>query len=254
MALPFQFASAVVLILCAFANSPVRAADCVDVSAIESLSLSGRLANRTYPDTEAPLRDDNREATESAYILQLDSPGCFVGDQFLGGEARVSEVQLLISAEGEDQLFSRLRRLIGGHVTAVGNDAFGAHTPHHHAPVVLVLTDILVNLGASITGKSAVEGFYLALAAGDGTEAARHIIPAKRKRGPLSAAALSWFYGNLRQPLELLQVADLGDGRYRASYRFETKMGAVCRGSSVVTTSRIEHTVLISRIVAENGC
>ena len=88
MALPFQLASAVVLILCAFANSPVRAADCVDVSAIESLSLSGRLANRTYPDTEAPLRDDNREATESAYILQLDSPGYFRFETKTGAACR----------------------------------------------------------------------------------------------------------------------------------------------------------------------
>ena len=104
------------------------------------------------------------------------------------------------------------------------------------------------------SARRAVKGFYLALGAGDGATAAQYIIPAKRRTGPLSAAALSSFYGDLRRPLQLLEVAELDANRYRASYRFETWNGARCEGTSVVTTADVGGASLISRIRAENGC
>ena len=104
------------------------------------------------------------------------------------------------------------------------------------------------------TGMDAVAGFYLALGAGNGTVAAQHVIPAKRRSGPLSAKAMSSFYGDLKRPLRLLNVTDVGGGRYRASYTFETRQGSRCDGTSVVTTVRVHGTNLISKIVAEDGC
>jgi len=104
------------------------------------------------------------------------------------------------------------------------------------------------------TGFEAVEGFYLALRAGNGAEAAQHVIPAKRRSGPLSANAMSSFYSDLKRPLQLSGVKQLGGGRYRASYTFETREGMRCEGTSVVTTVPVHGNYLISRIVAENGC
>lgn len=103
-------------------------------------------------------------------------------------------------------------------------------------------------------GKAAVVAFYLALRAGDGHAAAANVIPEKRKEGPLSAQALSDFYGNLKQPLRLLDVATAGENKFRARYTFETKNGRVCNGVSIVTLRKVQGFDLIAGILAENGC
>jgi hypothetical protein len=198
---------------------------------------------------------DQQGTTESAYILELARPNCFVGDEQLGGEVNVAEVQLIVSPENNPDLYGLLRDRIGRPVSVTGHQAFGAHTSHHHAPVVLIADAISDDPDVPAgSARRAVEGFYLALAAGDGAAAAQYIIPTKRRAGPLSAAALSSFYGDLRKPLQLLEVATLGSDRYRASYRFETWNGARCEGTSVVTTADVGGENLISRIRAENGC
>lgn len=103
-------------------------------------------------------------------------------------------------------------------------------------------------------GKATVVAFYLALRAGDGHAAAANVIPEKRIEGPLSAQALSDFYGNLRQPLRLLDVATVDANKFRARYTFETVNGRVCDGAAVVTTKRVDDVHLIAGIRAENGC
>ena len=185
----------------------------------------------------------------------LTAPTCFFGDEFLGGEVTISQVHLMVDPEEDDQLFSQLRALVGKDVAVSGKRAFGAHSPHHRAPVVIVAATVSeIRSPRHETVIRAVEAFYLALEVGNGFEAAENIIPRKRRSGPLSAAALSRFYGSLKEPLELLDVVDLGADRYRAFYRFETAAGARCDGSAVVTTTSVEGAELISRIIAENGC
>jgi hypothetical protein len=236
-------------------GSPGWAAECTDVSRGGPIALSGKLAHREFPSSADEEFAGQRSTAESAYILQLASPKCFFGDEYLGGEVNVTEVQLIVSPEDNPELYGRLRDRIGGPVSVTGHQPFGAHTSHHHAPLVLIVDRISDDLDVPAeSARRAVEGFYLALAAGDGAAAAQYIIPAKRRAGPLSAAALSSFYGDLRRPLQLLEVAELGADRYRASYRFETRSGARCEGTSVVTTADVGGASLISRIRAENGC
>jgi hypothetical protein len=246
---------AILVAASALIGSPARAADCIDVSTNSPKELSGHLVHREFPESGIDEASADQTATESAYILQLTKPLCFFGDEFLGGRVNVAEVQLVVSADDNPKLFARLHELVGEPVSVTGRNAFGAHTSHHHAPVALIVDEVS-NRAASEPDdpRSAVEGFYLALGQGNGVEAARYVIPAKRIRGPLSAPALSSFYGNLGEPLQLLQIADLGSGRYRASYRFATRSGAVCEGSSVVTTTGGNGESLISGIRAENGC
>ena len=224
--------------------------------------LFGHLVHREFPENGVDEASGYQTATESAYILQLTKPLCFFGDAFLGGQVNVAEVQLVVNAGDNPKLFARLHDLIGESVSVTGRNAFGAHTSHHHAPVALIVDEVSDRVNEvsdrlasrSDDPKSAVEGFYLALGEGDGIEAAQYVIPAKRISGPLSAPALSSFYGNLREPLRLIHVADLGSGRYRASYQFATKSGAVCQGTAVVTTTGDYGNSLISGIRAENGC
>lgn len=235
-------------------GSPLSAAECTDISRDGPITLSGSLAHREFPSAEDELAGP-RSTPESAYILQLAVPKCFFGDEYLGGEVNVAEVQLVVSPDNNAELYGHLHERIGRSVSVRGHQAFGAHTSHHHAPLVLIAEEISDALDVSAdSARQAVEGFYLALAAGDGVAAAQHVIPAKRRTGPLSAAAMSSFYGDLRRPLQLLEVAELGPDRYRASYRFETRNGARCEGTSVVTTTHVGGASLIARIRAENGC
>jgi hypothetical protein len=243
------------LILSGLSGSPLWAAECTDVSTDGPITLSGKLAQREFPGSDVDDFARQPSTKEAAYILQLAMPKCFFGDEHLGGEAKVVEVQLIVSPDINPELYALLRDRIGRPVSVTGHQAFGAHTSHHHAPLVLIADEISDSLDvAAHSARQAVEGFYLALAAGDGAAAAQYIIPAKRRTGPLSAAALSSFYGDLRRPLQLLEVAELDADRYRASYRFETWNGARCEGTSVVTTVDVDGANLISRIRAENGC
>jgi hypothetical protein len=245
---------AMLICLGAWTSSSAWSAECLDVAA-GPIRISGRLNHKTFPNSAAAQPSINPKSGESAYVIELAAPRCFYGDEFLGGEVTISEVHLMVDAEEDYQLFSQLRALVGKDVSVSGKRAFGAHSRHHRAPVVVIARSVLeVQPPELQTPRRAVEAFYLALEVGNGSEAAGNIIPSKRRSGPLSAAALSRFYGSLKEPLELLDVVALGEDRYRAFYRFQTTAGARCDGSAIVTTTSVDGEALISRIVAENGC
>ena len=280
-------------ISCVLAAEQGWAADCVDLSTREPITLSGLLEHRTLP----PATDDENATKgvfpESVYLLKLDTAKCFVGHEFLDGEVDVRLIQLIVNGDDDRGLFSQFRALKGRFATVAGEPVSAGDSSHRHALVALVVSSVSSNqeggLLSATEGKvnvmepdggaarvvpdmtpsdptnttaietqdtaiHAVESFYLALAAGDGDEAAQHIIPAKRRSGPLSAREMSSFYGSLKRPLQLLGVRHIGGGRYKASYTFETWQGMRCDGQSVVTTVAMGGDTLISRIVAESGC
>jgi clan AA aspartic protease (TIGR02281 family) len=102
--------------------------------------------------------------------------------------------------------------------------------------------------------QSVVRAFYAALAAGAGDQAAALLIASKRDTGPLSAAAISGFYGRLEQPLELLAIESTGPETYLVRYRYKAPRSAVCNGRAIVTTTTDADSTLISRINALDGC
>jgi hypothetical protein len=243
-----------ILLSLGVSGCPAWTAPCIDVAA-DRVLISGRLAHRSFDDSGAAQVSINRDVGEAAYLLELAAPTCFFGDQFLGGEVTISEVHLMIDAEEDHYLFGQLRALVGKDVAVSGKRAFGAHSPHHRAPVVVVVETVRgTRPPGQDTARRAVETFYLALEVGNGSAAAEKIIPSKRRSGPLSGAAMSRFYGSLKEPLELLDVVDLGADRFRAFYRFETAAGSRCNGSAIVTTTSVGGAQLISRIIAERGC
>jgi hypothetical protein len=150
-----------------------------------------------------------------------------------------------------------MRHLVGRKVRVEGASAFGAHTGHHHAPLLLPITAVTelsdpseANGGA----MAAVQSFYLALAEGDGTRAARFVVPEKRTAGPLSAQAITAFYGRLDAMLALLEVRRLAADDFRVRYSFVSHGDRGCDGLAEVRTTVVNGENLISAIKALNGC
>ena len=118
-------------------------AACIDVKQTDRLSFQGTLSHQIFPGP--PNFEDVRkgDAREPAYILTLDAPACAVGDDFLNASESFDRIQLLPNDARPDRALSRkLRRLVGKRVSVQGASAFGAHTGHHHAPLLVSVKNI----------------------------------------------------------------------------------------------------------------
>lgn len=103
------------------------------------------------------------------------------------------------------------------------------------------------------SGEATVRAFYEGLRAGNGPAASAHVIPEKRSTGAFSAGAITRYYGQLREPLRVLDVVPMANGNYRVSYRYSAGRSR-CNGSAVVSTTRRGGQELIRSIRALNGC
>ena len=74
------------------------------------------------------------------------------------------------------------------------------------------------------------------------------VIPKKRSSGPLSATAISKLYGNLPEPLTLVDVVATRSGEYRVRYRYVASGPRRCDGTQVSGSN------LIESIKAVSGC
>ena len=118
-------------------------AACIDVKQTDRLSFQGTLSHQIFPGP--PNFEDVRkgDAREPAYILTLDAPICAVGDDSLDAGESFDRIQLLPNGVRPDPALSRtLRRLVGKRVSVQGASAFGAHTGHHHAPLLVSVKNI----------------------------------------------------------------------------------------------------------------
>ncbi len=117
--------------LCALACAllfpiPGNSAECLTYEG--EISISGTLQRATSTDA------NDRE--ETYWVVQLPAPACVAAsstDPDLNPAIdRVDRIQLVLSAED----YRRYRPLLGQCITARGA-LFGAHTAHHHTPVLL---------------------------------------------------------------------------------------------------------------------
>jgi hypothetical protein len=92
----------------------------------------------------------------------------------------------------------------------------GAHTGHHHEPLVAWVTrltpatkalDFVDEYG---TAATVVRAFYEALGDGRGETATMMVVPEKRSKGPFAPDNLTRFYGRLKEPLRLTEIAQAG--------------------------------------------
>jgi len=246
---------AVVLACSLFSFASEARSECLNVASPNPLTLRGTLTFQIFggpPYNGGVTKGDTPEPT---YILKLDQPVCAQGDDFVDPNAQIDRVQLY--PEFAPALYSKLRALVGTRVRVEGKSPFGAHTGHHHAPLLLPFSSIDRDSDpteAYGTAMTTVQGFYLALAAGSGEQAARFIVPEKRMKGPFSAAAMTKFYGALDEPLMLQDVVPVTSDQYRVHYTFVASGSKRCNGAAIVKTIRIRDENLISSIQALNGC
>lgn len=108
---------------------PALAGDCMKFDA-EAQAVEGNFSTQEFLDSAGRM--------ETAYILTLDSPTCLDAED---DEFRVLEAQTVHVYSTQKNLRHRLRDHIGETILLWGRP-FGAHTSHHHAPIVMDVSKI----------------------------------------------------------------------------------------------------------------
>jgi hypothetical protein len=233
-------------------------AACIDLKQTDTLSFEGTLNYRIFagpPNYEDVRKGDTPEPT---YVLKLDEPICATGDEFVDQNVKFDRIQIFPeSGKAGQALWRDLRSLIGQRVVVAGGGAFGRHTGHHHAPLMLPIANISAAFDPTKshgTSMTTVQGFYLALSAGNGEEAVKFVVPEKRSSGPLSAIAIRNFYSNLVEPLTLIDVVPTRPDEYRVRYTYVAPSRGRCDGEALVRTTKLNGLNLIDSIKAISGC
>jgi hypothetical protein len=172
-------------------------AACIDLKQKDPLSFQGRLNYRIFPGP--PNYEDVRkgDTPEPTYILKLEEPICATGNEFVDPNTKFDRIQIFPESDKAAQaLWRDLRGFIGQRVLVAGTGAFGRHTGHHHAPLMLPIASISSAFDPTKshgTSMTTVQGFYLALGAGNGEEAAKFVVlkSDRRDRCPQSPSATS---------------------------------------------------------------
>ena len=81
---------------------------------------------------------DAANRPESAYILHMDTANCLEGSDAFDKAEHARTIQIFSTKK---DVGKRIRRFVGKAVRVRGTP-FGAHTAHHHAPIVMDITEI----------------------------------------------------------------------------------------------------------------
>jgi len=82
--------------------------------------------------------EDANDRPEKAYILTLPAPVCLSGADDID---KVSSADTIHVYSSDEAVAQSLKQLVGKKVKVKGN-AFGAITAHHHAPIVMEISEI----------------------------------------------------------------------------------------------------------------
>lgn len=104
------------------------------------------------------------------------------------------------------------------------------------------------------TPEQVVRAFYDALSRADGMAANSTLIPEKRGSGAYEPAAISRYYGAMREPLRVLGLKAGEPGMVQVRYTYTHASGRRCDGAAEVAISLRDGAPLIERIKALNGC
>jgi Domain of unknown function (DUF4431) len=95
--------------------------------------IEGVLSEKTFPDAN--------DQPEQAFILTPLLPTCLAGDENVDQNEKIGEIQIFSS---DDQIAPKIKDFVGKDIFVQGSP-FGAHTAHHHAPIVMDITGIQVD-------------------------------------------------------------------------------------------------------------
>jgi hypothetical protein len=95
--------------------------------------IEGVLAEKTFQDAN--------DQPEQAFILTPLVPTCLAGDDNVDQNEKIGEIQIMSS---NDTIAPKIKDFVGKDIFVQGSP-FGAHTAHHHAPIVMDITGIDVN-------------------------------------------------------------------------------------------------------------
>jgi hypothetical protein len=105
------------------------------------VTISGTLTRRIFagpPNYESVRKGDR---AETSWLIELHSPVCVFEDKtdpdLNPPQDRVSEMQLVLTPEE----YQSYKEMVGKEVIAKGT-LFGAHTGHHHTPVLMTTKSI----------------------------------------------------------------------------------------------------------------
>ncbi|MGO9174107.1 MAG: DUF4431 domain-containing protein [Rhodomicrobium sp.] len=117
-------------------------AACLDVNQTGRLAFEGTLTFHVFggPPYNGGVRLG--DTPEPTYILKLDGPICATGDEFVDPNTAVEGIQIYPEDAENRELSRDLRRFAGQRVRVEGKSVFGTHTGHHHAPLLLPITQI----------------------------------------------------------------------------------------------------------------
>lgn len=106
-------------------------------SASECMRFDGK-AERAAGALGVGAFQDDADRPESAFILTLPAPTCL---DAVDPEFRVKDVRTIHIFGADDAVHTQIEKLSGESVVVHGRP-FGAHTSHHHAPIVMEVVAI----------------------------------------------------------------------------------------------------------------
>jgi hypothetical protein len=110
-------------------NSPLLGADCLKANQ-DGQVAEGRLERRN-------ITDETYKRTETAYLLFPAKPVCLDGKDY----DHVDKAPRIHVFSMDQAINKKLQANIGKKVCVTGS-AFGEHTAHHHAPIVINVVEI----------------------------------------------------------------------------------------------------------------
>lgn len=246
----------IVIVVAVGLSAPVRGAGCYDISRGEPSTLTGTLDYVVFPGPPNYEDVQTGDTPEPNFVLWLAKPICVQGDYGANPGQMFQAIQIWEAPEME----GRLKFFLHRQVTVTLNDRFSAHTGHHHEPLVAIASAATLATARPMeytdeygTAATTIRAFYAALRDGQGDAASQMVVPEKRAYGPFSAAALSRFYGNLRRPLQLVDISQNGPNLFMAHYRFASE-SQVCDGRALISTVMRGGRNFIQAIRALDGC
>lgn len=121
--------AAAIAVVAIMATGSASAAECMRFDA-KAEKAAGELAIGAFQDAA--------DRPESAFILSLSAPVCLDAKD---PEFRVREAHTIHIYGVDDAVHKQIEALTGNAVSVRGRP-FGAHTAHHHAPIVMEITEI----------------------------------------------------------------------------------------------------------------